>query len=449
MVPHPLAAHVLGPVLSPGDEGFADEVLTFNRAVVHTPELVVGATTTADVVAAVRWASEHGLPLTVLATGHGATVPVRSGLIVTTRRISGVVVDGESRVATIGAGALWSDVVPMADAVGLAAVAGASTVVGVVGYLLGGGLGPLARSHGFSSDRVESFTVVTGTGEVVEASATDHADLFWALRGGRGGLGVVTEVRVRLVSVPELYAGSLLFDTEHVSTVLRGWLAWTPTADESTTTSAAIVRFPSVDAVPPPMRGRTVLMLRFARPGDAQSGALAAAPLRALAPVMTDGVGVLPVAQTDRIHGAGAPVPGPSWGRSLMLTSADDDLASAVLEHSGPDADHPFMAVELRHVSGATAHDVAGGSAVSGRGPAFTFGVAGADPTTFETVLPSAAAAILEALAPWTSEELNPNFAGMSAARWSEPTTDRLREVRRRYDPAGVFSVASPGEAEV
>jgi hypothetical protein len=190
-------------------------------------------------------------------------------------------------------------------------------------------------------------------------------------------------------------------------------------------------------------------MLRFARPGDAHTGALAAAPLRALAPVMTDGLGVLPVAQTDRIYGAGAPVPGPSWGRSLMLTSADDDLASAVLEHCGPDADHPFMAVELRHVSGATARDVAGGSAVSGRGAAFTFGVAGVDPATFATVLPSAATSVLDALAPWTGDELNPNFAVMGAARWSDATTDRLRDVRRRYDPSGVFSVAAPGEANV
>ncbi|WP_426593666.1 FAD-binding oxidoreductase [Cellulomonas sp. McL0617] len=440
MLSHPLSARVLGPVLWPGEEGFADEVLAHNRAVVHTPELVVGATSTQDVVEAVRWAGMQGLPLTVLATGHGARTPVACGVIVTTRRITGVRVDPDSRTATIGAGSAWTDVVPAADAAGLTPVAGSSTHVGVVGYLLGGGLGPLARSHGFSSDQIESLTVVTGTGEVVEASAGEHPDLFWALRGGRAGLGVVTQVRLRLVSVPELYAGSLFFDTDHVPTVLREWLAWTQVADEVTTTSAAIVRFPPFDAVPAPLRGRTALSLRFARPGDARTGALVAEPLRGLAPVLLDGLGVLPVAQAERIHNDPTD-PAPSWVRGLMLSRSDDQLATTVLAHGGPAVDHPFLSVELRHVAGATGRDVPGGSAVAGRGAAFTFGVLGIDPAAFETVLPAAAESAFRALRPWASEELNPNFSGAGPARWSVATTDRLGETRRRYDPAGVFSL--------
>jgi FAD/FMN-containing dehydrogenase len=222
---HPLAAVVTGPVLRPGDDGFADEVAPHNRAIENRPDVVVGATSAQDVVAAVRWATEQGVPLTVLATGHGATTPVTSGVLLTTHRLRGVTIDPVTRVATIGAGSVWTDVVPAADASGLTPVAGSSTNVGVIGYLLGGGVGPFARSHGYSSDRVESFTVVTGTGEVVKASADDHPDLFWALRGGRSGLGIVTQVRLRLVAMPELYAGALFFDAEHIETVLRGWLA--------------------------------------------------------------------------------------------------------------------------------------------------------------------------------------------------------------------------------
>ena len=446
---HPLAARVSGPVLERDDEGFADEVLAHNRAVVHSPDLVVVATSTQDVVEAVRWSVRQGQPLSVLATGHGARTPVRSGVLVTTHRLRGVSVDPDSRVATIGAGATWTDVVPVADAVGLAPVAGSSTNVGVVGYLLGGGLGPLARSHGFSSDRLESLTVVTGDGEVVEASATEHPDLFWALRGGRAGLGVVTQLRLRLVEVPELYAGSLVFDTEHVEAVLRGWLAWTADADDQTTTSAAIIRFPPVEAVPRPLRGRTAISVRFARPGDEASGAAAAAPLRALAPVLLDGIGMLPVAQAERIH-TDPTDPGPSWVRGIMLTGinadaapgAADDLATAVLEHAGPDADSPFVAVELRHVSGATGIDVPTGSAVAGRGAAFILGMVGVEPSLFATAVPAAAQALAAAVQPWAFEELNPNFAGAATAQWSAAAADRLGDVRRRYDPTGVFSVA-------
>ena len=437
---HPLASRVSGPVLTADDQGFADEVAPHNRAVVNAPDVVVGATSTADVVAAVRYAAEQGVPLTVLATGHGARIPVRGGVLLTTSRLGGVTVDQATRTATIGAGAQWSDVVPVTDAFGLAPVAGSSTHVGVVGYLLGGGIGPFARSHGYSSDLVESFTVVTGTGDVVEASTDEHPDLFWALRGGKNGLGVVTQVRLRLVEMPELYAGALFFDTEHVEAALRGWLAWTATADGATTTSAAIVGFPPFEAVPPPLRGRTALVLRFARPGDAATGEQVAASLRALAPTLLDTVGVLPVAQSALIHNDPT-TPGPSWVRGIMLTHADDDLATAWLDRVGPGATHPFVAAELRHVAGATEADVPGGSAVAGRGAAFTLGLVGVDPAQFDTVMPQVADDIARAVEPWTAAELNPNFAGAGTPLWAPAIAERLEQVRRRYDPAGVFTV--------
>lgn len=436
---HPLASRVTGPVLLPDDDGFADEVAAHNRAVVHSPDVAVGASSAQDVVETVRWAAESGVPVTVLATGHGARTPVTSGVVLTTHRLGGVTVDPATGIATIGAGSHWTDVVTVADAHGLTPIAGSSTHVGVIGYLLGGGLGPFARSHGFSSDRLESLTVVTGAGELVEASADRHPDLFWALRGGQHGLGVVTEVRLRLAAVPSLYAGSLFFDSEHIETALRGWLAWTASADPDTTTSAAIIGFPPFDAVPPFLRGKTVLVLRFARPGDEAAGEAVAAPLRALAPTLADTVGLLPVARAAEIHND--PVdPGPSWVRGLLLSHADDELATAWLGLVGPGAEHPFVAAELRHVEGATAVDVPGGSAVSGRGAAFTLGLIGVDPGQFRTTMPSAASAVAEAVAPWTAAEVNPNFAGTATPVWAPATAERLARVRQTYDPAGVFA---------
>ncbi|MEZ0446290.1 FAD-binding oxidoreductase [Cellulomonas sp. ICMP 17802] len=432
---HPLASRVTGPVLTPDDEGFADEVAAHNRAVTHTPDVAVGASSTQDVVETVRWAAEQGVPVAVLATGHGSVTPVTSGVLLTTDRLGGVTVDPATRVATIGAGSAWTDVVPVADAVGLAAIAGSSPHVGVVGYLLGGGIGPFVRSHGISSDRIESVTVVTGAGEVLEASADQHPDLFWALRGGKTGLGVVTQVRLGLVAMPELYAGALFFDTEHIEAALRGWLAWTAEADPETTTSAAIVRFPPIDAVPPFLRGRTVLVLRVARPGDATTGERVAAPLRALAPTVADTVGVLPVARAAEIHNDPTD-PAPSWVRGTMLSGADDDLATALLEVVGPGVQQPFVAAEVRHVARPDGVD---GSAVSGRGAAFTLSVVGLDPSQFATTMPAAADRIAQAVRPWTAAELNPNFAGTGAAVWDQATAERLDRVRRAYDPAGVL----------
>ena len=436
-MPHALQRRVTGPVLTPSDDGYADEVATFSTNLAHHPDVVVGATSVQDVVEAVRYAREHGLHVAALATGHGGP-PVRSGVLVGTRRLAGVEVDEATGVATIGAGARWGDVVAAAAPSGLAPIAGSSATVGVVGFLLGGGLGPFARSHGFSSDHLVSVTVVTGAGDVVEASEDEHPDLFWALRGGKWGLGIVTGLRLRLARMPELYAGSLFFDREHVEPVLRGWLAWTAGADASTTTSAVVVRFPPLDVVPPPLRGRTALGLRLARPGDAETGAQVAAPLRALAPVLLDGLGPLPLDQVARIHNDPTE-PGASWAGGGLLTHADDDLATAWLERVGPDADHPFAAVELRHVAGATADDVPGGTAVSGRGAGFTFSLVGIDPATFDD-LPAVGRSLVDALAPWGAAELNPNFGGgLGPPRWSAGTKARLDQVRRTYDPDGVL----------
>jgi FAD/FMN-containing dehydrogenase len=441
-LPHPLS----GTAYVPGDPGYEAEVAAFNTAVSHTPDIVVGAADADDVVRSVRFAGEHGLRVGVHATGHGAHAPFAAGLLVSTRRLDHVSLDPASRVATIGAGVRWADVVAAAAGHGLAPVTGSSVTVGAVGYLLGGGLGPLVRSHGFSSDHVEGLTVVTGAGELVEASADEHPDLFWALRGGKYGLGVVTEVRLRLAELGTLYAGSLFFAEEHIEAALRTWVDWTATADAQVSTSVAIIRFPPLDAVPEPLRGRRLLSLRFAYPGPAADGERLAAPLRAAAPVHLDDLGELPLADVARIHND-PPVPGPGWVTGVMLSHADQTLATTVLERLGAGTDAPFVAAEVRHLGAAASRDVPGGSAVGGRDGAFTFSlVALPQPALFETVAPAAAAAVVRDLKPWTAPETTINFTGMPrpgeppASPWSPATAARLAEVRRRYDPQGLLA---------
>ncbi|PJJ70575.1 FAD/FMN-containing dehydrogenase [Diaminobutyricimonas aerilata] len=440
-----LADRVAGPVFTPADAGYAEEILAHNRAVVHTPDVVVGASSADDVVEAVRFAREHGYPVSVQSTGHGAHAPVSEGLFITTSRLTGVRVDPERRVAVIGAGARWGAVLAAAAEHGLAAIPGASGSVGVVGYLLGGGLGPLARSHGFSSDYVESFRVVTGHGELVQASADENEELYWALRGGKIGLGVVTELTLRLVQLDGLYAGSLFFDEPHIEAALRAWVEWTPDADPRVTTSVAIIRFPDLEFVPEVFRGRRMLSVRFAFPGDAAEGERLAAPLRAAAPTHLDALGELPPAEMARIH-SDPDQPGPSWGRGMMLDHIDQDFATRLLGLLGAGTDLPFIATEIRHLGGATAHDVDGGSAVGGREPGFTFMLIGAPvPDLFDAVLPAAAQHVVDELDPWVSARTTINFASYPSehsawkSAWTEETFARLAAVRSRHDPEGVF----------
>ncbi|WP_165067336.1 FAD-binding protein [Marisediminicola senii] len=440
-----LRAQVTGVVLTPGDPGFAEEVAAFNLGVVHSPAVVVGAASTSDVAAAVRFAAAHSLPLRVQATGHGAFVAATDGLMITTRRLAAVDVNPHTRIATIGAGQKWRAVHAAAAPFGLTPIPGSSPDVGAVGYTLGGGLGPLSRSHGFTSDWVRSFTVVDGEGAVLEASAVSNVDLFWALRGGKGGLGIVTEMQLELALLPTVYGGSIFFAEEHIEAVLRGWLDWTETASDDVTTSVAIMRLPPLEFIPEPLRGRTVVNLRFAYPGTDDEGARLAAPLRALAPAVIDAVGPLPTYQLGTIHND-PDQPGAVWDRGMMLSFADQEFAGELLRHVGAGIHSPFVSCEIRHLGGRTAIDVPEGSAVGGRSGAFTLILLGVDPTLFDSVLPEAADAAIEDIEKWVSPETTINFAGAIhserefASAWPHDIFDRLAEVRQRYDPQRVFA---------
>jgi FAD/FMN-containing dehydrogenase len=439
-----LSERVRGLVLDAHDPRFAPEIAAFNTAVVHAPALVVAVESADDVVAAVGVAAEHGLRVRVQATGHGAHVPITDGMLISTRRLDRVVIDPEARTATIGGGARWAAVIAAAAPHGLAPVTGSSVTVGVAGYLLGGGVGPLARSHGFSSDYLSGLKLVTGTGQLIQVDAQQNADLFWALRGGKNGLGVVTEVHLRLVELRTLYAGALFFAEEQIEPVLRGWVDWTAQAHPHVTTSVALMHLPPLEAIPAPLRGRRLLGLRFAYPGALQEGERLAAPLRALAPVHLDALGALPAAEVARIHND-PPAPGPSWTTGRLLDGIDQDFASRLLEQAGPRTQAPFVAVEVRHLGEATRREVAGGCAVSGRTSSFTLGIVGVNPALLAEVIPAAAARLLEAVRPWTSPLTNVNLSGDPhtpeeiARTWPAATLARLREIRRRHDPQGVF----------
>ncbi len=442
-----LRAHVAGPVLTPQDEGFADEVASWIRTFEHTPDVAVGATSTADVVAAVKFATAHGLPVRVQATGHGSHAAITDGVFILTRRIDTVSIDPAQRLATIGAGVQWGAVVAAAAAHGLAPITGSSPVVGVVGFLLGGGVGPLVRSHGFGSDYVREFELVNADGQVVVANAQQHPELFWALRGGKGGLGVVTQVTIALVELATLYGGSLMYDSPDIEAALRAWVEYTATADPRVSTSVAILRMPDLPFIPEPVRGRTLLSLRFAYPGDTARGEELAAPLRAAAPIYIDGLSEMPASQMARIHGDPTD-PSPGWNAGRMLTHVDREFATAFLEQVGVGAhgesDVPFVAVEIRQLGSAAARDVPGGSAVGGRTPEFTLSIIGApNPALFAQVIPGAAARLIAGLEQWLADETTINFLGhYDPSGWPAATLERLSAVQREVDPTTVFVFA-------
>ena len=438
-----------GPVFGPEDDGFAAEVAGFNLAVQHRPEVAVGITSEADAVAVVRAAADSGTPVRVLATGHGSATPVDGGVLVTTSRLSNVGIDG--RIAHIEAGCRWAEVIAAAAEHGLAPITGASDAVGCIGYTLGGGLGPLARTYGFSSDWARGFRVVTGSGEVVTANANENADLFWALRGGKGGLGLVTSMDFELVELSTLYGGSLFFAADDIEAVITTWVEWTKTVPETVNSSVAMLRLPPFEAIPEPLRGTTTLTVRYAFAGDPAEGERLLQPIRDAGTTVIDGVGEMPASNIAMIHNDPKD-PVTAWDRGLLLNDVDADFAAALLDVAGPDQQVPFVALEIRHLGGATHRDVPEGSAVGGRGGAYTLVMIGVpDPSLFEKVLPAAVDGVLAPLARWISPEHTVNFAGAFTVpgsyegSWPADTFARLAEVRAAYDPDKVFPYGPAG----
>ncbi len=443
-----LRANLAGRVFLPEDDGFAESVAAFNLLITHRPQVVVAASSESDVIAAVRFAAENSLVVRIFSTGHGSYAPVTDGVLITTSGLTHLTVDPQTRIASIGAGHRWSEVLPVAAAHGLAPVVGSSTGVGAVGYTLGGGIGPVSRTFGFTSDWVRSFRIVTANGEAITASATENPDLFWALRGGKGGFGVVTSMDIELVPLESLYAGSLVFSAEHITAVFSAWAEWTTSVPENVTSSAAIFRFPPLDIIPEPMRGKNVLSVRYAFVGEPAEGARLLQPIRDVAPTLIDAVAEMPASDIALIH-SDPTTPVPLWDGSVFvsLTDVGADFTAALLEVVGPEAELPLAVAEVRHIGGASRRDVPEGSAVGGRDADYTLLLAGVpDPSLFETVLPQMTGSIIERLQPWLTGSTQVNFlpkpdvipGGYSAA-WPTEIYARLADVREKYDPAGLF----------
>ena len=439
-----LAAAVAGPVREPGDDGYAAEVASFNLAHAAAPAVVVGATGAEDVAAAVRWAARAGLRVSVQATGHGLLADLAGTVLVSTRRMTGVTVDPVARTARAQAGVRWAEVIEAAAPHGLAPLSGSSSNVGVVGYTLGGGLGPMARRFGFAADHVRRFTIVTADGLIREVTATSDPDLFWAVLGGKVGFGIVTELEFALMPVARFYGGTVFFPGEAAAAVLHAWRAWAPTLTDDTGTGVAVLRLPPLPELPEPLRGRTVVAVRVVHLGPADEGAAVLAPMRAVAAPLMDLVAEMPYAAIDAVH-MDPTTPMPVRDRGVTLGSLPAEAVDALLATAGPDVPAPLAMVEIRLLGGSVARRPEVDNAVAGRDAAFSVFTVGAPFGPPVEAVQAATAAVVASVAPWTCGGLL-NFLGESTPErigqiWDETTAARLVAVRGRVDPTGLFGL--------
>jgi FAD/FMN-containing dehydrogenase len=414
--------------------------------VTHTPALAVGATCAADVAAAVSFAVAHGLPVAVQATGHGAVGNAAGSLMITTRRMQGVQVDPARRTARVEAGVKWERVLELAAQHGLTGLCGSTSDVGVVGYTLGGGVGSLARRFGFAADYVRLLEIVTADGRIRTVTAEEDPELFWALRGGKGNFGVVTSLEFDLLPVTSLVAGGIFFAGADAAAVLHAFREWAPTLPVEVTTSIALMRLPMLEMVPEPLRGRTVVHLRYAYCGDDfAEGERLVEPMKASGEIVLGFIGPLLTTEMDAVH-MDPKDPLPAWEKGMGLADLPAEAIDAVLAVAGPQVDVPLMMVEFRQLGGALARQPEVPNAVAGRDAAWEVYVIGPGVPELANVVPRVGRGVLAALQPWRSAGSLLNHLGEVsgpdevAAAYPPGVADRLRAVKQAVDPDGVFA---------
>ena len=443
-----LTAEVAGPVLVPGDERYAEETAAWNMAVPQHPQVVVGATSVADVQAAVRFADARNLPVAVVATGHGALVPSDGALLINLRRMDSIVIDTDARTATVGGAVPIQSLVDQAAAEGLAPITGSNPTVGVVGFTLGGGLSPvLGRTFGFAADHVRSVEIVTPDGELRHVDSTSLPDLFWALRGGNGNFGVVTSLTVDLFPVSRLYGGGLYFAREDAAEVIVAYRRLIANAPRELTASVAFVRMPPLPLLPEPLRDRSSVHVRIAYLGSSAEGENLVADLRASAPALVDAVAEMPYTAIASIHAE--PVdPAPGYGLATLLSDFPQEAADMLIAAAGPDADTSISMIEIRQLGGAMAQPPEIPNAVGNRTAPFQFFAGATDePGMAETFRPELEK-LVRTLSRWDTGRRTINFMevydttpGVVATGYEPDAYARLSRIKKQYDPKNLFRI--------
>jgi FAD/FMN-containing dehydrogenase len=286
-----------GEALTPDDPGYEDVRKPYNAMHEDRPSLVVRCSGTADVVAAVTFAREHGIELTVRGGGHSISGLSSSdgGVVLDLSPMNAVLVDRERRIARVQGGAVWGEVDREAQLHGLATPGGVVSDTGVGGLTLGGGYGWLRRKHGLSCDNLLEVEIVGADGEVRTASEETNADLFWAIRGGGGNFGVVTSFTFRLHAVGPLVAfAGVFYPVADTAEILRGYRAYFEDGRDEVSAEALAITMPADPHLPEAIHDQECFVVAAVHSGDPKAGMSAMQPLRELATPLADISDVMP-----------------------------------------------------------------------------------------------------------------------------------------------------------
>jgi FAD/FMN-containing dehydrogenase len=426
-----------------GSEEWEAACQAYNLAVAQNPEMVAFPSSADEVSAVVRHARERGFTVAAQRTGHNAE-PLGSldgVVLLNTRELHGVQIDGDARSARVAGGAQWHDIVPPASDLGLAALHGSAPDIGIAGYCLGGGIGWYARKLGLACNRVTAIELVDGEGQQRRVDADNESELFWALRGGGGNFGIVTALEFDLVPVPEVYAGVLFFDFDRSAEVLHAWHEWLPSTPDEATTVGRMMQFPPLPEIPEPMRGNSYALIEMVFMGSEKDGAELLAPLRELGPAV-DTFAMVPPAALAELH-MDPPEPLPYHGDHLLLNDVDEAAIDAFVATGGPESGTSLISMELRQLGGALGRAEPGAGALPKVDAEYLFFAVGMkDGPESGDLTEGHVSRMTDALAPFDAGCRYLNFAerhGDATDCWHADDYARLQRARAAYDPDGIF----------
>ena len=444
---HDLQTTVRGRLIRPDADDWAAASAGWIVNVVQQPAAVLECADEGDVVAAVRWAAAHAVPVAAQPRGHAARTTLDGSLLLRTGALDGIEVDTGRRTATVGAGVSWGGLLERLDGTGLIALAGSNPDPSVVGLTLGGGASWFTRKHGFTANSVVSADVVDPSGELVHVTRAGDPDLFWALRGGGGDFGIVVRLELALFPAPKLYGGQLMWPVEHAGPVLRAFRDLALSAPDELSVWAHVMHFPPLPEVPEPLRGRSFVWTASTYLGGAAEAERLLAPLRAAAPVEIDTMASLTPSGLGAV--AAEPTePMPAMEHSMLLAGLEDEDIDRLLAVVADSRDCPLMFVQIRGLGGAFGEtSPAHGSVRPVHEPfqAFALGVPAVP--ELAAAIPHAFAAVDAALAERASGRRMPNFVGEAqddATGYDPATLARLQEIKRSRDPEGVIRSNKP-----
>ncbi|MEX2426184.1 MAG: FAD-binding oxidoreductase [Thermomicrobiaceae bacterium] len=444
-----LGAAIHGEVLMPSDAGYEEARKIYNAMIDKRPALIIRCADVADVIAAVEFSRVNDLDLAIRGGGHNGAglCTVDDGLVIDLSTMNGVRVDPVSRAARVEGGATLGDLHHATHAFGLATPSGIMSTTGVGGITLGGGLGHLTRQMGLAIDNLLEADVVLADGSFVTASESQHADLFWALRGGGGNFGVVTSFLFQLHPIESLVAGPMLWPLERSGEVLRWYRDFITQAPEELNGFFAFLTVPPTAPFPDELQNTKMCGVVWCYTGDRPDEVFA--PIRAqFGTPALDWVGPIPHPALQSMFDALYP-PGDQWYWKADFVNEIPDEAVDVHIKYGAELPTWKSTMHLYPIDGIAGRIPKDATAWNYRDAKWGMVIAGISPDPADN-----ARMIGWARSYW--QELHPYSAGGAYVNMMMDATDegtdrvrasygdhydRLREVKQKYDPENLFHV--------